>query len=237
VLFHPENVRKYLRENMFNAYAIKQLHYSVEPAGIMKTDLPSRFYRNGKGIKFFGVVHEHPELEINKGVGHATIMGDVTIAHYGYSTEEVRRKRFERNIGLLVRDREKYPDRVLGKFLWLRDLSQMCRWEAEANGGHVTEAMVERAKAGIAIWGELLDAGQLRMITDSDNMSFYSTLVEILGEGFDFGFTMDASKLNGGAHPERQPPITARFYSREHAEKLFLKLMTERTQNYESKYY
>jgi glycosyltransferase involved in cell wall biosynthesis/2-polyprenyl-3-methyl-5-hydroxy-6-metoxy-1,4-benzoquinol methylase len=237
VLFHPEHVRKYLRENMFNAYAVKQIHYSVEPAGVMKTDMPSRFFRNGNGIKFFGVVHEHPELGLNKGVGHAAIMGDVSIAHYGYSTEDVRRKRFERNISLLIRDREKNPERVLGKFLWLRDLAQMCRWEAEANGGQVTYAMQERARIGIKIWEELLDAGQLRMIADPDNLSFYSTLVQVLGEGFDFGFMLDASKLNGGAHPERQPAYTAKFYSKEHAEKLFLKLMAERTVNYDSKYF
>lgn len=237
VLFHPENVRKYLRANMFNAYAIKQLHYSVEPPGIMKTDLPSRFFRNNKGIQFFGVVHEHPELELNKGVGHATVMSDVSIAHYGYSTEAVRRKRFERNIRLLIRDRQKNPERMLGKFLWLRDLAQMCRWEAEANGGHITDAMRERAMIGIKIWEELLDAGQMRMLAEQDNLSFYSTLVQVLGAGFDFGFMLDVSKLNGGAHPEKQPPLSGRFYSKEHAEKLFLKLLNERTQNYGSKYY
>mgnify|MGYP001570962814 CR=1 FL=1 len=237
VLFHAEKVAKYLRENMFMAYAVKQLHYSVEPAGVMKVDLPSRLFRNGKGVKFFGVVHEHPEAELNKGIGHATVISDVSIAHYGYSTEDVRRQRFERNIGLLIRDREKFPERQLGKFLWVRDLAQMCRWEAEANGGRVSEAMIERAKIGIKIWEELLDAGQLRMLADPDNLSFYSTLVTVLGVGFDFGFTMDASKLNGGAHPEKQPPLSARFYSKEHAEKLFLKLLAERTTNYDSKYF
>ena len=237
VLFHPERVTKYLRENMFSAYAVKQLHYSVEPAGVMKVDLPSRLFRNGKGIKFFGMVHEHPEIELNKGIGHAVVIGDVSIAHYGYSTEAVRRQRFERNIGLLIRDREKFPERQLGKFLWVRALAQMCRWEAESNGARVTEAMIERAKIGIKIWEELLDAGQLRMLADPDNLSFYSTLVTVLGAGFDFGFTMDASKLNGGAHPEKQPPLSARFYSKEHAEKLFLKLMAERTMNYDSKYF
>ena len=174
---------------------------------------------------------------MNKGIGHATVLSDVAIAHYGYSTEDVRRQRFERNIGLLIRDREKFPERQLGKFLWVRDLAQMCRWEAESNGARVTEAMVERAKIGIKIWEELLDAGQLRMLADPDNLSFYSTLVTVLGVGFDFGFTMDASKLNGGAHPEKQPPLSARFYSKEHAEKLFLKLMAERTTNYDSKYF
>lgn len=237
VMYHPENVRKYLKENMFDAYALQQIHYSVEPAGVMKIDIPARLFRNGKGIRFFGLVHEHPEVELNKGVGHATIINDTVIAHYGYSTEGVRRGRFSRNINLLVRDREKYPERQLGKFLWIRDLAQMCRWEGERNGGQITSTMIERAKMGLKIWEELLEEGQTRMLADPDNLGFYSTLVQILGEGFDFGFTMDASKLNGGAHPEKQPPLTARFYSREHAEKLFLKLLTERTANYDSKYF
>jgi glycosyltransferase involved in cell wall biosynthesis/2-polyprenyl-3-methyl-5-hydroxy-6-metoxy-1,4-benzoquinol methylase len=141
VLFHPERLKKYLKTNQFNAYALKQIHYTVEPPGILRVDLPARVFRNHAGVKFFGSVHEHPETEVNKGVGHAMQIGDVSIAHYGYSTEEVRRKRFERNIGLLVRDREKFPTRNLGKFLWLRDLAQMCRWEAEKNGGQVTPAM------------------------------------------------------------------------------------------------
>lgn len=239
VMFHPERLKKYLRGNGLNAYALRQIHYSVEPPGVMRVDLPARLFRNHTGVKFFGVVHEHPETEINKGIGHAMLIGDVSIAHYGYSTEDVRRKRFERNIGLLVRDREQYPDRNLGKFLWIRDLAQMCRWEAEKNGGQVTEAMRARAREGIRIWEELLEADQTRMLSDTDNLDFYSTLVQVLGNGesFDFGFKLDASKLNGGPHLDKAPSYTGRFHSRAHAEKLFLKLMKDRTVNYDSKYY
>jgi glycosyltransferase involved in cell wall biosynthesis len=237
VLFHPERLKKYLKTNQFNAYALKQIHYTVEPPGILRVDLPARVFRNHAGVKFFGSVHEHPETEVNKGVGHAMQIGDVSIAHYGYSTEEVRRKRFERNIGLLVRDREKFPTRNLGKFLWLRDLAQMCRWEAEKNGGQVTPAMRARAAEGIRIWEELLEDGQTRMLCDSDNLDFYSTCVQVLGEGFDFGFRFDTSKLNGGIHLDQAPLYKARFRSKEHAEKLFLKLLTDRTVHYDSRYF
>lgn len=237
ILFYPERVRKYLRHNQFTAYAVKQIHYSVEPAGVLRTDLPTRLFRNNKGIKFFGVVHEHPELELNKGIGQVTLLADVYIGHYGYPTEDVRRGRFERNIGLLVRDREKYPDRVLGKFLWLRDLAQMCRWEAESNGGNITPAMRERAQEGIRIWEELLDGGHVRMISEDESLDFYSTLVKVLGTGFDFSFRFNTSKMNGGAHPEQAPQYKGRFASKEHAEKLFLTLLKERTVHYDSKYF
>lgn len=238
-LAHPERLKKYLRQNQFQAYAVKQHHYSIEPACVMRTDLPARLFRNHKGIRFFGVVHEHPEIEINKGVGHAMLISDVAIAHYGYSTEDVRRKRFERNIGLLVRDREKYPERNLGKFLWVRDLAQMCRWEAERNGNQVTPAMKARAREGIKIWEELLEADQTRMLADTDNLDFYSTLVQVLGGGdsFDFGFKLDASKLNGGVHPDKAATFAGRFHSRAHAEKLFKKIFDERTQHYDSRYF
>ena len=237
VLFHGGNLRKYLRQNAFDAYAVRQLHYSVEPPGVMKVDLPSRIFRNRKGIKFFGVVHEHPEVEINEGIGPVMVISDLDIAHYGYSTELVRRRRFERNIGLLIKDREKYPDRHLGKFLWLRDLAQMCRWEAERNGGAVSAAMQERARMGVKIWEELLDSDQLRMIADPENIEFYSTCVQVLNEGFDLGIMLDTSKLNGGAHPEKQKPIKARFFSMDHAHRLLTKLLNERTKEYDSKYY
>lgn len=239
VLFHPERLQKYLRQNQFNAYAIRQIHYSVEPAGVLRIDLPARLFRNHSGVKFFGVVHEHPETEVNKGIGHAMLIGDVSIAHYGYTTEDVRRKRFERNIALLVRDREKYPERNLGKFLWLRDLAQMCRWEAERNGGQVTPAMQARAAEGIRIWEELLEANQTKMLADSDNLSFYSTLVQVLGgqESFDFGFKMDASKLNGGPQVDKAATFSGRFHSRAHAEKFFMAMMNERTTNYDSRYF
>ena len=49
----------------------------------------------------------------------------VKIAHYGYKDEGTRKERFARNLPLILRDREENPERILGKFLWLRDLAQM----------------------------------------------------------------------------------------------------------------
>lgn len=237
VLFRGENLRKYLRENQFSAYGMRHVHYSVDPVGIIRIDLPTRLFRNGKGVKFFGMVHEHPEFELNKGIGHAMLISDVDIAHYGYATEEIRRGRFNRNIGLLVKDREKYPNRHLGKFLWVRDLAQMCKWEAESNGGQITDLMRARAQEGLKLWEELLASDQTRMLIDSDNMQFYSILVQVLGGGFDFTFRMDTSKLNGGAQVDRGAVISGRFAKKEHAQALFLKMFGERTADYDSKYF
>ena len=235
VLTHPDNLFKYLQNNAFDGYAIRQHHFAVQPLGVMKTDMPVRLFRNHKGIRFFGVVHEHPEKALNQGVGHVMLLPDVEIAHHGYTTEAVRRRRFDRNIDLLVADREKWPDRILGKFLWIRDLAQMCQYELEINGGQITPEMKRRAQAGIEMWEELLASGQTRMLVDG--LQFYSTLAQILGNSFEFGFKLDASKANGGIHLEQAQPITAHFVKREHVDKLFEALTTEKVKDYESRYF
>jgi len=235
VLHNDNQVYKYLKTNQFSAYAVAQHHFSVFPPGVMRTDYPTRLFRNRRGVQFFGVVHEHPETAINEGAGKVMLISDVSIAHFGYHTEDVRRQRFQRNIELLVRDREKYPQRNLGKFLWLRDLAQMCQYEAEANGGRITPLMHERARMGIALWEELLASGELRMIVDA--MDFYTTLSQILGDGFAFGMKLDTSKMNGGLQLEAAKPIQGVFASRKHVNDLVKAIIDERTKTYESKYY
>ena len=234
-VINPQNIFKYLHNNSFEGYAIQQHHFTVEPLGVLKTDLPCRLFRNHKGVKFFGIVHEHPELEINKGVGFVQLIPDLEIAHHGYTTEAVRRGRFDRNINLLVRDRDEYPERILGKFLWLRDLSQMCKYELDVNGGHITPDMKERAETGIEIWEELLAENHLRMLIDG--MEFYSLLAQINGSGFEMGFAIDTSKMNGGVHMERAKPIMAHFAKKEHAEDLMKAIFNEKVKTYESKYF
>lgn len=135
-LLNPGKLSKYLRPNAFKGYALQQHHLSVDPPMNMKPDLPVRLFRNREGIRFFGVCHEHPEKAVNEGVGYGTVLTDTWIAHDGYLTEDVRRMRFLRNIGLVLRDRKKYPDRKLTTFLYLRDLIHMIRYRGEMmNGG------------------------------------------------------------------------------------------------------
>lgn len=233
VLYTGEAMAKYLRHNGFNAYALPQIHYTVQPIGVLRTDYPCRFFRNGKGIKFFGLVHEHPETALNAGIGHAMIINDVQIAHSGYSTEAIRRGRFRRNIGLLAKDRAKYPDRKLGKYLWMRDLAQMCQYEYEGNGGVITPGMSARAEQGIKLWEELLADGQTRMLLDG--LDFYSTLVRVTGKGFNLDMEFGAALTEEPkAHGTK---VAGRFASRKHVNDLFQSLLKERTEVYESKYF
>ena len=233
---HASNLFKYLRPNQYNGYAIDHHHISIEPLGVLKTDKPVRLFRNRKGIKFFGVVHEHPEQEMNKGVGHATWIPDVCIPHYGYKTEAVRRGRFSRNIDLMVRDREKYPERVIGHFLWVRDLALMCQFEIEQNGGIISPAMKERAEEGIKTWEKMIDDDEFNPRMVSDALEYYSTLTKIVGGGFEFSINFSVSKFVGGLNPNGTP-LVAHFLTKDHMDKFILKMIHSEIKHYDSKYF
>lgn len=193
VLVNGEVIARYLRNSMYNGFAMKQHHFSQDPIGIIKTDLPCRLFRNHKDIKFFGAVHEHPEIKLNEGLGPVSIMPNASIIHYGYTSENVRRKRFDRNLPLLKRDREELPERLLGKFLWLRDLAQSCQYDTE--DGRMDQAVFDqRIEEGIKLWHELLESENYRIILDG--LPYYSQLVLMKGDGVDVSFTVDASLMN-----------------------------------------
>lgn len=177
-MVHPENLRKYLRHNLYNAYSIEQNHFSYDPAQVLKTDYPAKLFRSALGIKFFGRVHEHPELALNEGIGPVAIIPDVSIVHFGYDNEGVRRGRFVRNFDLLRRDRRDYPDRLLGKFFWLRDMAQFCEFSLEQ--GTPRERLAAQLAEGFAVWPEILESGNLRMITEA--AKFYTMLVKASGK-------------------------------------------------------
>lgn len=188
-------LRRYARPNQFNGYAIKQHHMSVDPLGVLKTDMPVKLFRNNKGIKFFGMVHEHPELALNEGVGRALLIADVHIVHDSYATEEIRRGRFSRNFGLMVRDRNETPDRQLGRMLWVRDVAQMARFELEVSGA-ISDSTVEESRRALPLWRGLID-DNLRMAIDS--LEYYSTIVTVAGcpDAVDYGFKVDTHRANG----------------------------------------
>lgn len=239
VLINGSRLPRILRNNQYNGYAVKQHHMSCDPVGVIKVDLPCRIFRNHKGIQFFGHVHEHPERALNEGLGPVMLAPGIEIMHHGYTTETVRRGRFARNINLLKRDRRELPERLLGKFLWLRDLAQMCEYDAEnyRRTGQTpnSDELEYRIKEGLRIWDELMASKNVRLIQDA--LPYYSRLVEIKGGGFDFGFTIGASKMNGGVHLEREPTIQGHFLNKAHAFALMELVSNERTADYESRYF
>lgn len=236
VLTYPEVLSRYLRNNQFNAYSIRQHHFSLrDPLGVLKTDTPTKVFRSNRGIKFYGLIHEHPELGLNETTGSSITLNYVEIAHQGYWNERMRDDKFRnRNLELLVRDREENPERILGKYLWLRDLAQMCTTELKKNDGLITEEMKKRARIGIDTWEELLEMHQVRMAVDG--LPFYSTLVRIIGGGIDYAFESDASQWGGATNTSAREAIHGTFESREHIAKLIKEIFDDQTRQFGTRY-
>ena len=138
-LVGAQNLPKYLRENIYNAYVIRQWHHAIDAS--FAPDTPMRCFRNGLGIKFFGAIHEHPEMKLNEGISPHVILTDANMVHDGYVTEGKRVGRFQRNLPILVKDRRLFPERQLGYVFWLRDLVQSARHSMIASGNITKQAM------------------------------------------------------------------------------------------------
>jgi len=188
-LLNPQNLRKYQRQNIFNGYSIRQHHFTIDVEAF-KIDLPVRMFRNNKEIKFLGYVHEHPEIETNDGVGMSTVISDVDIAHDGYLTENVRRNRFVRNIGLMKKDRELNPDRLLGKFLWIRDLVHLARYELQNNQMQPTQQAIDYCREAQELFRkEFLNDCNLYQ---EEALQFYSESLIFTNEGIEYRFNINA---------------------------------------------
>jgi len=231
----PQSVVKLLRGNQFKGYPLPQTHFSIQPLEVLSTDHPVRLFRNRADIQFFGLVHEHPETEMNEGIGKAFIQHSPIFSHNGYMTERIRRGRFDRNFPLMKRDREKYPDRILGKFLWIRDVAHACQFHLEESGGKIIPEMQEAAREAIGIWEELLETDQVRMIEDS--MRYYSLLAEVLGADLTFGIRTGVSRLNGGVNLSNEKEINCKFLSADHLKKFSNRLIDEKVKGYETRHF
>jgi glycosyltransferase involved in cell wall biosynthesis/SAM-dependent methyltransferase len=227
------NLWKYLRHSQIDGFGFPQIHYSTNPPQVLTTDYPIRLFRNNGEIQFYGVVHEHPEVEPGKSVPRAIMRPDVQFLHSGYVDEETRRARFRRNLPLLHRDMAKYKDRRLNSYLWLRDIAQQLQFESEQVGGAVLEGHAVRGMEGIDLFEKMMDNDPIRIVLDA--FKYYSHCVAVTGKGFQV-------KMQFGCATQQAPDIAATFnfdgmiYSVSHLTKLMTKLKEEATKNYEAKY-
>lgn len=200
-LLNWQQVWQYLRPNSYLGYAVNQHHLSVDPPGSLKKDIPVRLFRNHQGMRCFGRVHEHFELAINAGVGPHVVVLPLDIHHDGYLTEPIRRGRFARNIKLLECDRLKYPDRLLGIYLYdVRDNVHMARYQMERNGGVVDEQVQRFCWHAIETFRQHFLGKDVMLAQDGIN--YYSDALHVLGLGVELAIDLDIKRegahLNGG---------------------------------------
>lgn len=128
-LIGGDRLRRLLQTEHWEAYAIRQ-HNHIFDAGVTHVEIPFRVYRNHRGYRFFGAVHEHPEKELNVPIDPWTLAPGVEILHYGYLDEATRtRKLLGRNLRLLNLDYDRYPGRRLTDILYLRDCVNLARYD------------------------------------------------------------------------------------------------------------
>lgn len=215
-LVNAAALRKYLRESNIDAYAIRQHHWSIE--GNILPDLPARLIRNRpiyvrpdlcQKPRFFGLVHEHPEVDLNEGLGRVVMLSEVSIGHVGYIEGQARTGRFLRNRPMLLRDCEKYPARRLQKHLMIRDNAILVGKLLQENGGFV-DAQVEKLLL------EVIDLYRKHYIgrpskPNVDAFPYYSYACRTLNLGFDATIELATAK-EGSAD---LGPTAFRFASQE----------------------
>ena len=200
-LVGAEQLAKYLRDNMYNGYVIRQHHHAVDAQ--FKPDVPVRLFRNHRGIRFFGCVHEHPEFALNQGVTPAVILSDVHIVHDGYVTEQIRRGRFLRNLPLLMKDRKRYPERRLGLVFLERDYVHLARYELERTQGVLTDKAQEYLRRAVAIHRDHFTSPEDAL--HGYSLPLYQSALELLGEGFVVEYALSVNGRARGAGDQLVP--------------------------------
>lgn len=150
-LIDQNRLRRYLNSPIYEGYVLTQNHLILDMKDA-KPDTPVRIFKNKKGYKFYGVVHEQSMKNLNEQIHPSLTLPYTKLLHYGYTTESVRRwKCSKRNIALLIKDRKVNPDRQINLCLLMRDYFNSANWEIEAEQG-VTDKAAIFLRTACDIW-------------------------------------------------------------------------------------
>lgn len=225
---------KYLRENIFHGYGIRQHHFAVDTN--FQPDMPVRLFRRrpykGDAMRFYGSIHEHPELKMNEGPGPIVVLSDIHIAHPGYLTEEVRQRRFLRNWPLLKLDQERNPTRVLSKHMLMRDNMHLVRYTLGQNGNRVDQDVDRLCRETIALYREYFMGKP--GYTNTDSLQYYSEALKVVGEGFDVAWQFEAAI-------DKDPQVNGtsfyRFANTQDLLSVVNFMVKEKTEKFDAEYY
>ena len=246
---------KFLRNSQHRGFSIHQHHFSAIPPNAFRPDIPVRLFRlreeDGSpiSIRWFGHIHEHPETALNASAGRTSVIPDAHISHDGYTSENKRRARFDRNFLMVLRDREKYPERLLGKFFELRDCIHLVRYVREKpdlllnpsiavyiNGLAPSPGMDNAANR---LLQHAIRIGQGFLAHESfiqrEALDYYGEAVQLMGGGFRAFFGADVLS-NGANGPAPEAAITGWFASQEDYERFASGQMKQRLRVLADKY-
>ena len=214
-LVSPEQLRKNLDSAIFEGMALRQNHLIWDAE--KRHDKPVRLFRNNRGYRFWGAIHEHAQKSINDPIEPAFELPESAIMHYGYVTENMRqRKCRERNLALLMVDRTINPDRDLGKVLLQRDYLNMVHWEVSDHG-----QLTPRAHQFLMTIIDTYKANFTDTKHRMHDLSFqqYQKAMEWLDGGVPFEVTIQPAEQNGnGAIRVETPGDLQAYVARKTAE-------------------
>jgi ubiquinone/menaquinone biosynthesis C-methylase UbiE/glycosyltransferase involved in cell wall biosynthesis len=204
VLEHAERLRRYTTgAGPFLGYVIRQQHLMVDAPNFH--DKPVRLFRAGRGIRFFGAIHEQPETAPDAGIWPSLELPDVDILHLGYHRDRARREKLlTRNLPLLQQQlvAPEGERRRLDIVLFVRDCANIAQFDLEAHGGQTTDKAHRHARAGVAAYRK-------HFADPADKYHglarpFYETCLRVMGQGFEVGWALGAGvpKLTGKLAPE-----------------------------------
>lgn len=197
-------LRTYLENKVFNGFVIRQTHLYTD--GAPTHDIPIRLFRQRKDIQFYGCVHEQPQMgDANGDIMPTLDVGNITVAHWGYLTAGIREeKRTKRNLPLLMKDQQVFPDRLLGKVLCVREAVLQADALREAAGGEVTDGAREGYLFAVKIHIDHFDDPAHKY--HGISRPWYETALQHLDIGFQFEIGMAGKQGALGqtrAKPER----------------------------------
>lgn len=207
VLVQSYQLRAYLDGPIFNGLVLHQKHLYQDAAPTF--DIPVRVFRIRENVQFYGCVHEQPQQDGPNGDIYPSLEpAGLELLHTGYLTADVReQKRTQRNLPLIVRDQQVFPERELGKVILIREMVL----QADANRAAVGGRLIGQVRAGyehaIDIFTERFDDPTHKLHALA--RPWYEAALKGLGTGFEVelaigGKAASAGGLKGAhARPER----------------------------------
>lgn len=184
----------------YRGYVIRQKHLMIDAPNF--DDVPTRLFRTGLGIRFYGSVHEQPETVRNEGIMPALDQRDLNLIHLGYHTRDVRRQKLlQRNLPLLMRDIKGGNCRELDYVLYMRDLVNTALFDLEDKTESMTLTAYKHCQQAIRVY----DAH----FTDPDHRChktawpYYQQALKLIREGYEinWGFLANRGSLDGRRAP------------------------------------
>lgn len=144
----------------FIGTGIRQWHVQLHQPNFF--DKPVRLFRADKGVRFYGVVHEQPEITMDESILPTLLAEGLEIYHTGYVDHSLRRQKMqERNLPLLKKELggvaagSTHPTRILAYVLAMRDYVNLAMYRVDELGGtKLDSAALSMLKKAVAIYRE-----------------------------------------------------------------------------------